>query len=79
MAKLHLDIGEGDCVRVGDAVITMQRKLGKKARFTIDADKSVNVSLIKNSSKSEESNNQSTRMSATENKGTNSWQEPLLA
>ena len=78
MAKLHLDISEGDCVRVGDAIITMERKGGKKARFMIDADKSVSVELIKNSSKSEESNYTNPRMSATEIKGTTSWQEPSL-
>lgn len=78
MAKLHLDIAEGDCVRVGDAIITMERKQGKKARFMINADKSVAVELIKNSSKSEEIKTTIPRMSATDIKGTNSWQEQSL-
>jgi hypothetical protein len=47
----------------------MERKGGKKARFQIDADNNIKIELIKNSSKSEEINNLTTRMSATDNKG----------
>ena len=65
MAKLHLDIAEGDTVRIGGALVTMERKGGKKARFMIEADRNINVELIKNSSKSDE-NNLNTRMSATD-------------
>jgi hypothetical protein len=43
----------------------MERKNGKKARFEIDADKSIKIELIKNPGKSEE-NNKDTRMSATD-------------
>ena len=65
MSCLHLDVGEGEVVRIGDATVTMERKNGKKARFRIDADKSIKIELIKNPGKSEE-NNTDTRMSATD-------------
>jgi hypothetical protein len=78
MAKLHLDISEGDSVRVGDALITLERKVGKKSRFRIEADNSVKVELLKIPRKSEGLIDLNTRMSATENTGKNSWQEQSL-
>lgn len=76
MSRLHLEVLEGDCVRIGDAIITIERKEGKKSRFCIEADRSIEIELIKKPRKSEEKNTINSRMSAIDHKeGTSSWQE----
>lgn len=42
---LSLDVEVGQSVQVGEAKITLVHKTGRKARISIDADRSVSVSL----------------------------------
>lgn len=56
MSRLFLEISVGEQIRVGDAVLTLQRKLGPKSRFSIEAASSVKVELIKPESMSQKAN-----------------------
>lgn len=47
---LNLDIDIGDSIIIGDSRVTLERKTGRKARLSIDADKSLDVSLVPASS-----------------------------
>ncbi len=76
MAILHLEMVEGDTVQIGDAVVILEKKNGKRARFKIDADRSVKVELFKDPLR-RVGNSVDSRMSAAE-KGKHSWQEPSL-
>jgi len=42
---LSLDMDAGESINVGSAVITLIHKTGRKARLSIDADKTMPVSL----------------------------------
>lgn len=44
---LRIDLKPGESVRVGDAVITLEHKLGKGARLAIEADRSVPIRRMK--------------------------------
>ena len=46
---LHIEIGEGETIRVGDALISIEEKKGRsKSRLRIEADRSVRVEIVKN-------------------------------
>lgn len=48
---LKLDIKPGESIRIGDfAVITLEEKSGKTARLSIQADKSVPIDRVQQSS-----------------------------
>lgn len=42
---LSLDVEVGQSIQIGDAKVTLVHKTGRKARISIDADRSVPVSL----------------------------------
>jgi len=44
---MFVDIAVGDTLQVGDMVIRLQFKTGKKARLKIDAPKDIDVKLSK--------------------------------
>lgn len=44
MLKMNLRVGES--VRIGDAVVTLEEKNGRSARLSIQADKSVSIQRV---------------------------------
>ena len=43
MSLLKIDLGPGEKLRIGDAIVTMEQKSGQRARLVIEADKSIPV------------------------------------
>lgn len=47
---LRLDLKVGESLKIGDAVLTLEEKSGQRARFAIEADRSIPIARIQRAS-----------------------------